>query len=329
MLSGGTLNSNFELFLGKNKRNMSFRMPPSVAKRMAYAVVAQRYYNIACPAVDLAGQLFVVTGGAAGIGLGVSKGLVSRGATVVMCGRNAQAGQAAVAELNATRADASTFLVLDLADLAAVSTFVRALAAFVGKRKITGLIANAGVWPEKSEKSAQGFEAAFATNVLGHHLLFHAMQDANLFVDSARIVITTGDIYIMSSGDPAEDFVAAPGKEPEYYYRSKLANLWQTAELQEQFPQHVFVAVHPGVIATNLVAGSSFVAWIKSLLLLTIDEGAQAQLFAATQPMARGAYLHNTCGVCELDAADPAMDKEKGKALIAKCDRLIAPFRKK
>jgi retinol dehydrogenase 12 len=305
-----------------------FPMPSSSSqlKRMVYSVLLQKSFNPVCPPTDLTGQVFVVTGGASGLGLGVSRGLVMRGAVVVMTGRNEAVGDAVARQLCASRPDAAKFLALDLADLTRCRPFIGKLTEFVGTRKISGLVANAGVWPEKHEQSPQGFEIAFATNVLGHHLLFHEMQAAHLFVECARIVITTGDIYILSSGDPAEDFVAPDNDLQQYYCRSKLANLWQTAHLQAQFPQHEFVAVHPGVVATGLVAGSRFVSLLKSMMFLGIEDGAQSQLLCATQPVDRGGYFHNTCGWVELDATDTAKDTQKGQTLMAKCDRLIEPF---
>src|SRR5882724_13122531 len=50
---------------------------------------------------DLSGRVAVVTGGNGGIGLGMANGLAAAGATVVLAGRNATKGAAAVKQIKA------------------------------------------------------------------------------------------------------------------------------------------------------------------------------------------------------------------------------------
>ena len=45
---------------------------------------------------DLSDRVAIVTGGNGGIGLGMTEGLASAGATVVLAGRNAKKGETAV-----------------------------------------------------------------------------------------------------------------------------------------------------------------------------------------------------------------------------------------
>jgi len=54
---------------------------------------------------DLEGRVAIVTGGNAGIGLGLAEGLAQAGAKVMICGRRAEANSAAVARLKATGAE--------------------------------------------------------------------------------------------------------------------------------------------------------------------------------------------------------------------------------
>ena len=48
---------------------------------------------------DLSGRVAIVTGGNGGIGLGMAEGLAAAGATVVLAGRNATKGAAAVKQI--------------------------------------------------------------------------------------------------------------------------------------------------------------------------------------------------------------------------------------
>ena len=45
-----------------------------------------------------------------------------------------------------------------------------------------------------------------------------------------------------------------------------------------------------------------------------------------TQPLPSGSYLHNTLGVMELRAKDPAGDVRRGAAFVARLDELAAPW---
>ena len=52
---------------------------------------------------DLSGQVALITGGNGGIGLGMAEGLVLAGASVAICGRNAEKTGAAVEHLRSLR----------------------------------------------------------------------------------------------------------------------------------------------------------------------------------------------------------------------------------
>lgn len=90
---------------------------------------------------DLTGHVALVTGGNAGLGLGMARGLAGSGASVAIWGRNAERNAAAVAELRALGAKAEGFA-CDVTDPAAVDTAMAATVAHFGK--IDSCFANAG-----------------------------------------------------------------------------------------------------------------------------------------------------------------------------------------
>jgi hypothetical protein len=180
------------------------------------------------------------------------------------------------------------WLPLDLADLASVRAAADRLAHETAGRPIDVAIWNAGLWPERFSLSPQGHEIAFATNVLGHFALTRALELRGM-LPAARVVVVTGDIY-------------AGARRPALRV----------------------VAVHPGVVASNLVRG--FDAW-KRRMFLDCEAGAQASLVAATRPeLATGSYLHNTGGLVRFAPDDPAEDAAGAAALWDVCEAAARPF---
>ncbi|MBL8921510.1 MAG: SDR family NAD(P)-dependent oxidoreductase [Myxococcaceae bacterium] len=303
--------------------------PSSVSCRLFAALWRQQARTTPCPDTPrLDGALALVTGGNAGIGLETSLGLARRGAEVILCARREAEGEAAVAQLETQTGRQAFFVRLDLGDLPAVTTAVREVARRLPGRPVTHLVANAGLWPREYRTSPQGHELAFATNVLGHHLLLRGLSDVGALATRARVVIVTGDIYV-TVRDASEDFTftGATGGQTAYC-RSKLANAWQAFELARREPTLEVVLVHPGVVASGL-GGSAGAAvdWAKRQMLIDTVTGAQTSLWAATQPVTSGAYLHNTLGLVSLPEGDPALQRGKAAACFDRIEALVAPYR--
>jgi NAD(P)-dependent dehydrogenase (short-subunit alcohol dehydrogenase family) len=287
--------------------------PPSGLRRSIAALWRQRARSLRCPELPrLDGQLALVTGGNAGIGLETSRGLLERGAEVIVaCRREPQT------------AERARWLPLDLADLASVRAAADRLARETGGRPLDVLIENAGLWPERFGVSAQGHEIAFATNVLGHFALTRALELRGL-LPSARVVVVTGDIYAGARGCTPDFAYRGRFGGAEAYRRAKLGNLWLARELAKRRPALRVVAVHPGVVASNLVPGGGA---LKRRVFLDCEAGAQASLLAATQPaLASGSYLHNTGGLVRFAPEDPAEDAAGAAALWDVCEAAAGPF---
>lgn len=90
---------------------------------------------------DLSGHVALVTGGNAGLGLGMARGLAKAGADVAIWGRTADRNAEAVAELEALGAKAAAFE-CDVTDPAAVDSAMAATLAAFGK--VDSCFANAG-----------------------------------------------------------------------------------------------------------------------------------------------------------------------------------------
>jgi len=303
---------------------------------MASAVVAQQWWTPNCDSVAatreaVAGKTILVTGGGVGIGLDTTKGLLERGAHVIIASRRPlDAVVASLQPLCQQGGGSVTCMTLDLGDMASVVAFVQALKA-KGGIKLDIVIENAGLWPRTHGLSAQGHESAFAVNCLGNLLLRKLLDKHGLLVPTARIIVVTGDIYIMAN-ECSSDFTYN-GEGQMAYCRSKLGVNWCFDEFHKQHPSYTMLLVHPGVLPTELASDNDAGCgeWVKHRLLVSNAAGAQVSLICAVAPLAdlvNGGYYHNTCGLMQLRDDDPSSDKAKASALYAHCEQLCAPFMK-
>jgi NAD(P)-dependent dehydrogenase (short-subunit alcohol dehydrogenase family) len=136
---------------------------------------------------NLRDKIAVVTGGSAGIGLGIAKHLVAEGARVFFTGRHQPELDKAVAEIGggavAITGDASS-----LADIDRIYETVKA-----GAGRIDVLVANAGIYEFATfgQVTEAHFDHAFDINVRG---LFFTVQKALPLLSDGSSVILLGSI---------------------------------------------------------------------------------------------------------------------------------------
>jgi NAD(P)-dependent dehydrogenase (short-subunit alcohol dehydrogenase family) len=303
--------------------------PSAVPLRLMRCIWRQAARSPVCaqtPRLD--GKCALVTGGNAGIGLEISRGLARRGAEVIVAARNTSTSEQACKTIAAETGSTLHHVRLDLADLDSVVAASAQLKELMGNRPLDILVANAGIWPKVYAESAQRHEIAFATNTLGHHVLVRRMLEQGL-LRRARVVVLTGDIYIRQSECTSDFKYEGASGGALAYSRSKLGNIWFAAELQRRYPDLEVCAVHPGVIASGLGGkATGFAAFMQGIMLLDVERGAQTPLWCATQPdVERGAYYHNTMGRLVLSQSDPAASAQKAGKLWALLEQLSADFR--
>jgi NAD(P)-dependent dehydrogenase (short-subunit alcohol dehydrogenase family) len=300
--------------------------PRALPFRLLGSIWRQKARCVRCPdAPRLDGKLAVVTGGNAGIGVEIVRGLAERGAEVILAARTAATAEAARAAISKETGAKLHVVPLDLTDLALVRAASDAIAKIAGARRIDILVNNAGVWPQAHATTKQGHELAFGVNLLAHHVLVRRLVDAKALRAGSRVVVVTGDIYIRARECTSDFTYTGTSAGALAYARSKLGNLWFAFELQRRQPDLEVVVVHPGVVASNL-GGQAPPAFVRNVMMIALEEGAQAPLFCATQPIEKGAYYHNALGRMLLRAPDPAADPEAAKGLWARLDELAAAF---
>jgi NAD(P)-dependent dehydrogenase (short-subunit alcohol dehydrogenase family) len=292
--------------------------------RLALASVGQQRKTKRCPPLPrLDGRRALVTGATNGIGLEIARGLLARGADLILPCRNAEKGARVRDELlRSTGATGRIDLVsMDLEDLRTVRPAAVEIAALAPRLDI--LIENAGIMARTRSLTPQGHEVTFGTNVLGHFLLRRLLLDAGVLPET-RVVMVTGDIYVLQSACTPDYAWSGPLGGLMAYCRSKLGNLWIGAELQQRRPELTVVVVHPGAIDTDLGGkASGLSAWFKRTVMIDSELGAQTPLVCATQEgVQRGGYYHNSLGLMRLHASDPALDRAAGAKLWEVCEQL-------
>ncbi len=198
------------------------------------------------------GKVAIVTGANTGIGLETARGLLAKGATVVLACRDLAKGEKARAELVAdTGNQSATVMRLDLANVPRMRNFVTAFEAKFSRLDV--LIHNAGVWPRTRRKTEDGFELTFGVNHLGPFFLTHALRPLLERSAPSRVVVLTSSLHFEAELDFEDPhFKIRKYRGSLAYGQSKLANVMFTLAAARRLRGVTVNAVHPGVVATEL-----------------------------------------------------------------------------
>ncbi|MGW4249621.1 oxidoreductase [Nocardia sp. NPDC004722] len=246
---------------------------------------------------DQTGKTAIVTGANSGLGLRTAEALAAKGARVLLACRNEiKAASAVEAVAGAATGPKPEVLPLDLADLSSVRRAADHVDVSVGTVDL--LVNNAGVMAVPRSRTADGFDAQFGTNHLGHFAFTGAILPALLRAPQPRVVNVSSIAAWGGAINPADPNWRVLYLRWPAYAQSKLANLLFTAELDRRARAAgstlTATAAHPGLSATHLydrdgergLAGA--LAAIPQQLLFALAQpdhmGALPQLYAATTP---------------------------------------------
>jgi NAD(P)-dependent dehydrogenase (short-subunit alcohol dehydrogenase family) len=254
--------------------------------------------------ISLTGRNAIVTGGASGLGLETSRALASTGAHVSLAVRNLEQGHAAAKALMAEFPNASVAVVkMDLSDLASVKKFAGDWV--VSAKPLDILINNAAIMACPLTRTAQGWEAQFATNHLGHFALttalLPALQKAGQAHGDARLVCLSSSGHKIS-GVVFDDihFERREYNKWKAYGQAKSANAMFAQGMHLKFANDGITsnAVHPGGIMTGLqkflpLEEMRAMGWLKADdtpldIFKNPPQGAATSVWAATAPALKG-----------------------------------------
>jgi NAD(P)-dependent dehydrogenase (short-subunit alcohol dehydrogenase family) len=258
------------------------------------------------------GKLAVITGATGGLGYETALALARAGAEVLVTGRNAEKGRAAIEQIKRAVPFAKVrFAMLDLASLASIRTFAASMLA--NGRPLDLLINNAGVMDLPTRRLTEdGFELQFGTNHLSHFALTALLLPLLRKAQAPRVV----NVSSLAHRGGKIDFsnLQAERKYNSWaaYQQSKLANLLFTFELQRRSDAHgwglITNAAHPGYARTELIPNGPGTGGLKGIAMKALGSfmshsaaaGALPTLFAATSPQAPPNGYYGPNGFYEL-----------------------------
>ncbi|MCJ1467214.1 hypothetical protein MMC07_005837 [Pseudocyphellaria aurata] len=245
---------------------------------------------------DLGGKVILVTGGNTGLGRETVVQLARHNPShIYLAARTPSKGEAAVREIaQAVPSATVTFLHLDLSSFGSIAAAVRQFTA--ASSRLDVLVNNAGIMATSPGTTDDGYELQFGTNYMGHALLTKLLlptllSTAETGESDVRIinVSSAGHILAPRAGILFDKSQLDAQGTWARYGQSKLANILFTRELASRYPGITSVAVHPGLIQTDLYLPSQRANWlvqcgtmtIGSLTMATAAVGTLNQLWAA------------------------------------------------
>lgn len=252
---------------------------------------------------DQSGRVAIVTGANTGTGYEATRGLLTRGAHVVLACRSPERAQTALAKLQAQKLPGTAvFEQLDLAALTSVGDF----ADRIRRREtpIDLLVNNAGVMVPPDARTAEGFELQIGVNHLGHFALTGLLLETMRNSPTTRIVTVSS----IAHREGRIDFGSFRGERAyrafREYRQSKLANLMFALELDRRLSASRFapssIAAHPGVTRTELPRHRRLFGLATRLVGTPPGQGALPIVRAATDPSARRGEYYGPDGFLEM-----------------------------
>lgn len=168
--------------------------------------------------VDLSGKTAIVTGGASNLGHETVRILASKGASIVVPARDANAARRALSGIPNVKVAA-----MDLLDPSSIDNF--ATGFLDSERSLDLLILSAGVMATPLFRDAGGREGQFTTNHLAHFHLTAGLWPALLRANGARVVVLSSRAHQLGGLDLSDlDFRRRRYDKWLAYGQAKTAN---------------------------------------------------------------------------------------------------------
>ncbi|KAK0757367.1 hypothetical protein N5P37_010089 [Trichoderma harzianum] len=261
---------------------------------------------------NLAGRVYIVTGGNTGIGYFTVFHLAKHHAKVYMGARNEEKARSAIESIKEDIPYAEIeFLLMDMMDLSSVVAAAKSI--LQKESRLHGIVNNAGIMAVPQQTSKDGYESQWQTNYMSHwlltkHLLPLLLSTAALCEEGTVRVTNVSSVghkyYTPSTGIDFGDINQVKGGSWSRYGQSKLANILHSKELLRRYGPGgtelstsntpIWTAsVHPGNYDTQLnknAKGLATAAAVLSPILKclrvtpSVDVGSYNSLYTIASP---------------------------------------------
>ena len=272
------------------------------------------------PNGGMGGKTVLITGGTSGIGKATAVALAAMGANVVITGRNAERGEAAVEEIKGQSTNADVELIL--ADLCVQSEVRRLAETFLARHdRLDVLVNNAGVVLSKRTETPDGIEMTLAINHLAPFLLTNLLLDRLKQSAPSRVITVSSEAQRWGSMDFGDLQSRRRYRGFPVYGMTKLANIMFTYELAERLKGTGVTAncLHPGSVGTNFGQNNrgamAFFFRTFKPFMRSPEQGADTLIWLASSPEVGGISGKYFSDRKEIEAKDIAYDPDVRRRL--------------
>ena len=274
----------------------------------------------------------LVTGATGGIGLETARVLARMGHSVLLHGRDARKGEAAVRVVRAAAPAPIDvrFLQADFTSLDQVRGLAAAISTSVPRLDV--LVNNAGCASISRTVTADGYETTFAVNHLAPFLLTCLLLEKLRHAPRARIVTVASRAHRDKELDFDDLMSTRDYRVMRTYGRSKLANILFTRTLAKRLAGSNVTAncLHPGLIATGIGQTHALARLAWKLIVLarggiSVAEGAKTSVYLATSPEVEGQSggYYVKCRPAQLQTRPEAVTDAVGERLWKASEELV------
>jgi len=296
----------------------------------------------------------LITGANSGIGYETANALSKRGASVHLACRNPQKCFQAADRIRTDEKYSGAPLSPMIVDVSSLKSVRSAARNFLKHNdRLDMLFMNAGIISAGTSDngtlplSKDGVEMVFATNVLGHHLMYKLLEPALQNSTMARVALTSSlasfDSYSYSVATDLDTLNGARSSlfhSFRVYGHSKLAQIVWAKALARKLGKESSIYVNsmnPGAVRTALMNKNPYFpqfltdlkSWVEERVIWTAEEGAITLLYLGVaideikEKNIRGKYFHPQA----VEVVNPlSLDEELQNKLWEFCDDLVKDF---
>lgn len=225
-------------------------------------------------------RTFVIAGGNSGVGLQAARELLAAGHRVILLGRDAAKGEAALASFGAAR-ERAVFLPADLSTHAGV----REAARRIGEQadRIDGLMHSAAVFAAKDVRTVDGLTLFFALSYLSRYHLTQLLLPRLLAADRPRVVMMIATLDKLPALDPSLFPYFEGFNFWTMVHQINGACLYYADALMKAHPKVFAGCATPGLVRTGIFREAPW--FIKAMVALTAPFRANSLETAARVPV--------------------------------------------